>query len=133
MTDVELRAIACPGRHGAYEGEREQTRVFLVDVSLRSRRGLPSALPDEIAAITKGAVAATSRHLLERVAFDVADALLTRWEEADGVWVRVTKPDPPGLEASAEAVAIMLSREQLRVARRSSARHARKAGRRAPG
>jgi dihydroneopterin aldolase len=133
VTDVELRAIACPGRHGAYEGEREQTRVFLVDVSLRSRRGLPGALPDEIAAITKGAVAATSRHLLERVAFDVADALLTRWEDADGAWVRVTKLDPPGLEASAEAVAIMLSREQLRVARRSSARHARKAGRRAPG
>ena len=132
VTDVELRAIACPGRHGAYEGERDHTRVFFIDISLRSRQGVPTAPPEELAAITRGAVAAHSRRLLERVAFDVADAALARWDQADGVWVRVTKPDPAGLEATAEAVAITLSREQLRVARRSSARHARKAARRAP-
>ena len=133
MTDVELKALACPGRHGAYEGERDQPRVFLVDVSLRSRQGVPSAVPDELAAVARDAVAATSRRLLERVAFDVADAVLTQWDQADGVWVRVTKADPPGLDAAAEAVAITLSRDQLRVARRSSARHERRAGRRARG
>ena len=133
MTEVELRGLACPGRHGAYEGERDQTRVFLVDVSLRTRQGLPTATSDELGSVATSAVAAASRRLLERVAFDVADAVLTRWEQADAVWVRVTKPDPPGLDAAAEAAAITLSREQLRVARRSSARHARKPGRRAPG
>lgn len=133
MTDVDVRALPCPGRHGAYEGERDQTRVFLVDVSVRSRQGVATANPDELAVVAREAVAASSRRLLERVAFDVADAVLTRWDQADAVWVRVTKSDPPGLEAAAEAVAITLSREQLRVARRSSARHERKAGRRAPG
>ena len=133
MTEVELRGLACPGRHGAYEGERDQTRVFLVDVSLRTRQGLPTATSDELGSVATSAVAAASRRLLERVAFDVADAVLTRWEQADAVWVRVTKPDPPGLDATAEAAAITLSREQLRAARRSSARHARKPGRRAPG
>lgn len=132
MTDVELRGLACPGKHGAYEGERDQTRVFLVDVSLRTSRGLPTATPDELASVATAAVAAASRRLLERVAFDIADAVLTRWDQADAVWVRVTKPDPPGLDAAAEAAAITVSREQLRVARRSSARHARKPGRRAP-
>jgi dihydroneopterin aldolase len=131
VTDVVVRALPCPGRHGAYEGERDQTRVFLVDVSLRSRQGLPTALPEELAAVARDAVAATSRRLLERAAFDIAEAALARWDQADGVWVRLTKPDPPGLEATAEAVAITISREQLRVARRSSARHARQAGRRA--
>ena len=106
--------------------------MFLVDVTLRSRQGLPTARPEELADVARDAVAASSRHLLERVAFDVAEAALTRWDQPDSVWVRVTKTNPPGLEAAAEAVAITLSREQLRVARRSSARHARKAGRRAP-
>jgi dihydroneopterin aldolase len=133
MTDIDVRALPCPGRHGAYEGERDHIRVFLVDVTLRSRQGLPTARPEELAAVARDAVAATSRRLLERVAFDVAEAALIRWDQPDSVWVRVTKTDPPGLEAAAEAVAITLSREQLRVARRSSARHARQAGRRARG
>lgn len=132
VTDVDVRALPCPGRHGAYEGERDHVRLFLVDVTLRSRQGLRTARPEELADVARNAVAATSRRLLERVAYDIADATLSRWDEPDSVWVRVTKPDPPGLEATAEAVAITLSREQLRVARRSSARHARKAGRRAP-
>ena len=132
MTDVVLRALASPGRHGASEGERDSTRVFLVDVSLRSRQGVPTAIPDELAAVARGAVAAHSRRLLERVAFDVAGAALARWNQADSAWIRITRPDPPGLDAAAQAAAITLSREQLRVALRSSARHARKAGRRAP-
>ncbi len=132
MSEFEVRAVSSPGRHGAYDGEHDQTRVFLVDVSLRSRQPLPNADPNELAAVARTVVAGPSRHLLERVAFDVADAVLARWDQAEAVWVRVTKPDPPGLDAAAEAVAVTLSREQLGAVQRLSARRARKGGRRAP-
>jgi dihydroneopterin aldolase len=56
-------------------------------------------------------VARTSRVLVERMTADVARAVLQRFGEVGVVQVKVTKPEPAGLEAAAEAVEITLERE----------------------
>ena len=130
---VTLTELRCPGRHGAYAGEQDQMRDFIVDVRVTSVDGAPRPPdPERVSQIARRAVASASRKLLERVAYDVAASELAGIEVAEQVWVRVTKPEPPGLDADAEAVSLTLARDQLLAARRSSARRARSRERRAP-
>jgi dihydroneopterin aldolase len=55
-------------------------------------------------------VAGPPRALLERVALDVARTLLRRFPSVEQARVRVTKPEPPGLDAADEAVELTLAR-----------------------
>jgi len=63
-----------------------------------------------LAAITREIVAARPRTLLETLVVECATALLARFGAIDSLDVRITRPDPPGLEAEAEVVAVTLSR-----------------------
>jgi dihydroneopterin aldolase len=48
--------------------------------------------------------------LLERIAADVARALLARFKRVLEVQVKVEKPEPAGLDAAAEAVELTIAR-----------------------
>ncbi|MGH2499571.1 MAG: dihydroneopterin aldolase [Candidatus Limnocylindria bacterium] len=119
---LELRGLRCRGRHGAYPAERETERDFLVDLAVRAdlaeavRSDSLAAATDlaALAATAREAVAGSSRSLLERVAADVADAILERFAGADEVRVRVAKPDPLGLDAAEEAVELRRARPRAR-------------------
>lgn len=109
---IELRGLRCPGRHGAYPGERDVVRTFLVDVEARGAVGERDV--EAIAACARDAVAAGSRALLERVANEVARAIIARVDGVAEVAVRVVKPDPPGLGATSEAVSLRRARRAAR-------------------
>jgi len=116
---VEIAGLRCEGRHGAYPGERDVLRTFVVDLVARG-----SFVDDDVATLTqlaRDAVAAGSRNLLERVAADIASAVFDELAGIDEIAVRVMKPDPPGLDASSEAVAISFGRVTPAGARSPSA------------
>lgn len=116
---LEVRGLRCPGRHGASPDEQTGQRLFLVDVVVRAdvhaaaeSDRLEDAL--DIAALVaavREVVGGPPRVLLERVALDVARAILQRFPEAETVRVRLAKPDPPGLDAAEEAVELRLGRD----------------------
>jgi dihydroneopterin aldolase len=123
---LEIHALRCDGRHGAYEGEQDRVTRFLVDLAVRTdlsaaieRDSLDATI--DIAAIAQAArevVGGPSRTLLERVASDVATAILARFRAVEEVRVRIVKPEPDGLGARAEAAAITLTPPRT-VARRA--------------
>jgi len=118
---IGIAGLRCDGRHGAYVGERDVTRAFFVDI-----RAVGALIDDDvetIASVARSVVAERSHALLERVADSVADAILAAIDRVSSVEVRVAKPDPPGLDAASEAVALI--RVRRNGSRAPSAPHAR--------
>jgi dihydroneopterin aldolase len=115
---VGIRGLRCAARQGVTAEQREPLGDYLVDVSLRTdlrlaveRDDLSAAL--DIAAIGEAVRAEMSRRpraLVERMAADVARALLERFPEAQEVRVRVEKQRPEGLDAAAESVELSVKR-----------------------
>src|SRR5437899_243156 len=115
---IIIRGLRCRGRQGPTPAEQQQAHDYLVDVSLSvdiaeavERDDLAGA-PDisEVAACVREEVDRRRRALVERIAADVARALLARFERVSEVTVKVAKPEPAGLDAAAEAVELTLAR-----------------------
>ncbi len=91
---------------------------YLVDVAASvdiadavARDELAAALDiAEVSSCVRDEVARRPRVLLERVAADVARAILERFERVVEVRVKVEKPEPNGLNAAAEAVELTIAR-----------------------
>lgn len=115
---LEIRGLRCVGRHGAYDGEQEIERAFLVDVAVRAdprqaaEADVLSATIDfaALAATVRAIIGGPPRVLLETVALEAARAVLHQFGAAEEVRVRVAKAEPPGLDAAEEAVKIALVR-----------------------
>lgn len=115
---IEIRGLRCRGRQGVTAEERAKEHDYLVDVRLVADLAEAVASDDVRRAIDISAIAATvracvaerPRALVERIAADVANALLAQFVSADEVRVRVTKPHPDGLDAESEAVEISRGR-----------------------
>lgn len=114
-----MRGLRCRGRHGAYPGEQDAPRTFLVDLAVEADLA-PAVAQDRLdAALDLAALAATAREvvagpprtLLESVAVAIANAILERFPAALEARVRLVKPDPPGLDAADEAVELALRRD----------------------
>jgi dihydroneopterin aldolase len=98
--------------------DQQQAHDYLVDVAVSvdiadavARDDLAAALDiAELAACVRDEVARRPRVLLERVAADVARAVVGRFEQVAEVRVKVEKPEPDGLDAAAEAVELTISR-----------------------
>src|SRR6266850_3056077 len=109
---IIIRGLRCRGRQGTTPTEQQQAHDYLVDVALAvdiadavAKDDLAAALDiSEVAGCVREEVARRPRALVERIAADVARALLARFERVAEVTVRVEKPEPVGLEAAAEAV-----------------------------
>jgi 7,8-dihydroneopterin aldolase/epimerase/oxygenase len=129
---LEIHALRCDGRHGAYEGEKERARTFLVDITVRTdlsaaieRDSLDATIDiAQIGETARDVVGGPSRTLLERVAADVASAIVARFGSVEEVRVRIVKPEPDGLGASAEAATITLGRPARAVSPRAPMRPA---------
>ena len=115
---IEIRKLRCRGRQGVTAEQRAKENDYLVDVRLVADLGDAVASDDVRDAVDISAVAATvracvaerPRALVERIAADVANALLAQFAKVDEVRVRVTKPNPDGLDAESEAVEISRGR-----------------------
>ena len=115
---VIIRGLRCRGRQGTTLAEQQQAHDYLVDVELAvdiaeavERDELAAALDiSEVASCVRDEVARRPRALVERIAADIARALLARFERVEEVRVKVEKPDPAGLDAAAEAVELTLRR-----------------------
>jgi dihydroneopterin aldolase len=115
---ISIRGLRCRGRQGTTPAEQQQAHDYLVDVELSvdianavERDDLAAALDiSEVASCVREEVARRPRVLVERIAADVAGALLARFEQVKEVSLKVEKPEPAGLEAAAEAVALTVHR-----------------------
>lgn len=118
LDTLEITGLSCPGPHGAYAGEQDETRVFLVDVRVRTdiaRAARTDSLENALdiaalAAAVREVMAGPPRALLERLALDAVRTLLQRFGTVEQARVRVRKPHPPGLDAIEEAVEVIVSR-----------------------
>jgi dihydroneopterin aldolase len=115
---IEIKALRCRGRQGTTPGERAREQDYLVDVIVRTDLAdavraddLASALDISLLAkVVREAVAERPRSLVERITFDVARSVLSRFPAVSETRVRVLKPEPNGLNAGAEAVELVLRR-----------------------
>ena len=108
-----------PGRVGI-RGIRCSTvdAVLLVDLTAHTDLG-PAARSDDMAdavdiaelvGTARSIVTGPPRALLETLAVHCAEALLARFSSVDRIEVRISKPDPAGLDAEAEIVEVTLDR-----------------------
>ena len=126
---VVIRGLRCRGRQGTTPAEQQQAHDYLVDVAVSvdiekavEKDDLAAALDiSEAASCVRDEVARRPRVLVERIAADVANALLARFAEIEEVSVKVEKPEPAGLDAAAEAVELTIARVS-RAARAASPR-----------
>ena len=115
---IEIRGLRCRGRQGATPAEQQQAHDYLVDIAVFvdiadavAKDDLAAALDiSEVAACVREEIARRPRALVERIAADVARAVLARFERVAKVTVKVEKPDPSGLDAAAEAVELTIAR-----------------------
>jgi dihydroneopterin aldolase len=115
---IFIRGLRCRGRQGPTPTDQQQAHDYLVDVELLvdiadavAKDELAAALNiADVAACVRDEVGRRPRVLLERMAADVADALLKRFERVTEVRVKVEKPEPDGLDAAAEAVELTIAR-----------------------
>jgi 7,8-dihydroneopterin aldolase/epimerase/oxygenase len=112
---VALRGLHC----SATQGDPPAATLLLVDVGIDidlSAVVESDAYADvvdlaDLAASVRQAVAAQPRRLLETIAVHAARAVLARYAAVHEVRLRITKPEPAGLDAAEESVQVRLSRE----------------------
>src|SRR5204862_1418627 len=117
---IEIRGLRCRGRQGITPADQQQAHDYLVDVALSvdiadavAKDDLAAALDiSEVASCVREEIARRPRALIERVTADVARALLARFDRLSEVTVRVTKPEPAGLDAAAEGVELTIARSR---------------------
>jgi len=114
---IFIRGLRCPGRQGATLADQDRVHDYLIDIAVSldiadavARDDLAAALDiAELASCVRDEVARRPRVLLERVAADIARAVIERFERVAEVRVKIEKPEPDGLDAAAEAVEVSLT------------------------
>lgn len=117
MITVELHGLELRGRHGVTDEERERNQPFRYDVEFDvSNAALSDRLDDavdyeEVAECVRRVSDARSYSLLEALASDVADAIVSRFD-VSRVRVRVRKTDvqPAGLDVEWTSATVVRTR-----------------------
>jgi len=99
---IELRGLTVRGNHGVFDHERRDGQDFVVDVTVWIDLAAAAASDDLADTVDYGAlaqlaadvVAGPPRNLIETVAAEIADAVMTD-ERLHAVEVVVHKPDAP--------------------------------------
>jgi dihydroneopterin aldolase len=115
---IFIRGLRCRGQQGPAPIDQRQVHDYLVDIAVKvdvadavARDDLAAAIDiADLASCVRVEVARAPRALLERMASDVARALLGQFDRVTEVRVRIEKPEPEGLDAAAEAVELTLAR-----------------------
>lgn len=104
MTDkIILTGLELFGRHGCTEEERKYSQPFVVDAELEfdfSQAGKSDDLADTIDYVAvladiRAIVEGTPRNLIETVAIEIAETLLSRHAKLDAVKIILRKTAPP--------------------------------------
>ena len=120
---IELRGLRARGRHGVFDHERRDGQDFLVDVVLwadlaaaaRSDSLVDTVDYGRVAEIARDVVVGEPRNLIEAVAGEIAESLLSEAPLAHAVEVTVHKPNAPiPAEFADVAVVARRSRESMR-------------------
>jgi dihydroneopterin aldolase len=124
---IELRGLRVRGRHGVFEHERRDGQDFVVDITVWLDLAAAAASDDLADTLDYGAlaqraadiVAGPPRNLIETVAAEIADAVMTG-ERVEAVEVTVHKPSAPiPLDFADVAVVVRRSRRPLAEGERS--------------
>jgi dihydroneopterin aldolase len=115
---IFIHGLRCRGRQGPTAADQQKMYDYLVDIAVSVdiadavvRDDLAAALDiAKLASCVHEEVGRRPRVLLERVAADVARAILERFERVSEVRVKIDKPEPEGLDAAAEAVELTIAR-----------------------
>lgn len=99
---ISLTGLAVTGHHGVFEHERRDGQTFVVDITLWLDVTEAAAADDlrktvhygELAELAAGIVAGPPRDLIETVATEIADTVMTTYP-LHAVEVTVHKPDAP--------------------------------------
>lgn len=118
MSDlIRIEGIHAFGYHGVFDFEREKGQDFFVDLSLRldlTRASQGDQLVDSVdyasaCDLVVAAITGPPMSLLERLAGEIADALLSKYPLLESVLVTVHKPDAP-LKARVRDIAVSIER-----------------------
>lgn len=115
---IELTGIEVYARHGVHEEEQERAQVFRVDVSAYTDLSVPAETDDladavdysELALEIREVVGAESNRLIETVAAQVADAILSHPRVTRTV-VTIHKPNAP-IDLAFDDVSVTIERER---------------------
>lgn len=119
MTDrIDLTGIEVYAKHGVLQREQEKAQVFRVDVSAHmdlSRPGETDDLADaldysELALEVREVVGSVSNRLIEKVAADVAEAVLAHPQVTRAV-VTIHKPNAP-IDMAFDDVSVTIERSR---------------------
>lgn len=117
---IELRGLAVRGNHGVFDHERRDGQDFVVDITVWMDLA-PAAASDELvdtmdygalAQLAADVVAGPSRNLIETVAAEIADGVMSD-ERLQAVEVVVHKPDAP-IPLTFSDVAVVARRSRRR-------------------
>ncbi|MDP1712789.1 MAG: dihydroneopterin aldolase [Candidatus Nanopelagicaceae bacterium] len=120
MSDsIEIKGIRGFGYHGVFDHERENGQEFLVDISLNLdlRKAAGSDAVDDtvdygsVCNLVLSAIVGPPVALIEKLASQIADLLLTNFSLLDSVVVVVHKPQAP-VEVNFEDIAIRMERSR---------------------
>ena len=115
---ISVRGLRCRGRQGPTPTDQQRVHEYLVDIVVSldiadavAHDELAAALDiADLASCVRDEVARRPRVLLERMAADVARAVIERFARVADVRVKIEKPQPDGLDAAAEAIELTISR-----------------------
>lgn len=113
---IELRGLRVLARIGVSDAELEVERPLLIDIDLIPERAAATESDEladtvdyaAVAAIAERCATAAPHRTLERLAAEVADAILAEGGCSE-VGVRVAKPEPP-MEQRVDHVAVRVAR-----------------------
>ncbi|WP_163583019.1 dihydroneopterin aldolase [Gracilibacillus saliphilus] len=119
MDKIYLNQMTFYGFHGVFPEEKKLGQRFLVDVVLEAdlkQAGQSDDLQYSIDyglvyQLTKQIVEGRSKNLIEAVAEEVAETLLSKFDPLQACNVKVMKPDPP-IPGHYQSVAVEIYREK---------------------
>ncbi|MDP1720653.1 MAG: dihydroneopterin aldolase [Candidatus Nanopelagicaceae bacterium] len=120
MSDsIEIKGIRAFGYHGVFDHERENGQEFLVDLflNLDLRRASASDLVEDtvdygsVCNLVRDAIVGPPVSLIEKLASQIADLLLSKFPLIDSVVVVVHKPQAP-VEINFADIAIRIERSR---------------------
>lgn len=99
---ITLTGLSVFGHHGVYDHEKRDGQTFVVDISVWTDLSLAAATDDlartvnygALAELAAGIVAGPPRDLIETVAGEIANAILSNYP-VDAVDVTIHKPSAP--------------------------------------
>lgn len=100
---ITLKGIRARGHHGLFEAEREQGQVFLVDVVMTLNIHMAATHDEvnytahygEVATTVQRFITGEAVNLIETLAVQIADAILTEQPLVEDVEVTIHKPQAP--------------------------------------